>query len=291
MEQTVYLDLYFLINFSMDILGLFLAARLLSYRVHAARCTLAAIFGALYACAALLLLPSGALGLLFDILACGAMSFIAIKRRGNLRQVGAYAIVCAAVSILLGGFMTALFSVLNRLGLNKIEGGSEVSDGLSVWLFALLAAISGAMSFFGGKIFKKRSARKYGKVQVRYGDRCATISALCDSGNMLREPISTRPCIVVDRRILKEILPRRSARLVEEGRIDELGGADAGRIRIIPTSTVSGDSLLYALRADSVSVDMGKGWCEIDAYIAFSTVELDGETRALIPSELVLGAP
>ena len=292
MEQTVYIDLYFLINFSMDLLGLFLAAKLLSYRVHPARCVLASAFGALYACVELLAIPSGIAGFLLDAFACAVMAAVAIKRRGNLRQVGAFAVVYTAVSILLGGAMTALFSLLNKLELDKILGESEVSDGISVWLFALLAAISGVLSFLGGRIFKKKSARKQGRVRVTYGTRSVTFNALCDSGNLLREPISSKPCIVADLKLINDIFAPHSARLIKEGRISELDTSDAGRIRVIPARTVSGDGLLYALRADSVLVDMGKGWCEVDAYVAFSSVELgENETRALIPSEIVLGAP
>lgn len=292
MEQTVYVDLYFLINFSMDFLGLFLAAKLLSYRVHVLRGVLAAVFGAVYACVALLFIPSGTLGLLLDICACAVMAFIAIGQKRNLRQVGAYALVYTAVSILLGGFMTALFSLFNKLGLNKLSGEGEVSDGISVWLFVLLAAISGVLSFLGGRVFKRKSSRKYGRVRVCYNKRSVTFRALCDSGNLLREPISAKPCIVADARLMREIFSPNAVELIKGGRIYELDIKDAERIRIIPAATVNGDGLLYALRADSVSIDMGKGWCDVDVYVAFSNLELSDEgARALIPSELALGAP
>lgn len=292
MEQTVYIDLYFLINFSMDFLGLFLAAKLLSYSAHPLRNTLAAVFGAIYACMSLIFVPSGTLGLLFDIAACGVMAFIALKRKGNLRQVGAYALVYTAVSILLGGFMTVLFSLFNKLGFDKLADGTDVSDGLSVWLFALFAAISGALSFFGGKMFKKKSSRRYGRVKISYRGRGVILRGLCDSGNLLREPISSKLCIVADARFMNEIFSPDAVSLIRNGRISELDVRDAGRIRIIPAETVNGDGMLYALRADKVSIDMGKGWCDVDVYVAFSKLELaeDG-VRALIPSELALGAP
>ena len=276
----------------MDFLGLYLAARLLSYRVRPLRCLFAAAFGALYACVSLLVAQSGTLGLLVDIAACATMAFIAIKRKGNLRQVGGYALVYTAVSILLGGFMTALFSLFNRLGFDKLAEGDNMSDGISVWLFALLAAISGVLSFFGGKLFKKKSARKYGRVRISYRGRETEMRGLCDSGNLLREPISSKPCIVADARSVSEIFPQRSAELIKSGRISELDMREAGRIRVIPAETVNADGMLYAFRADRVSVDMGKGWCEVDAYVAFSSVEMSEEgVRALIPSELALGAP
>jgi len=292
MEQTVYIDLYFLINFSMDFLGLFLAAKLLSYRVRPMRSLLAAVFGAVYACVSLFVMSSGFFGLVADIAACSVMAFIAIKRKGNLKQVGAYALVYTAVSILLGGFMTVLFSLFNKLGFDKLADGTDVSDGLSVWLFALFAAISGMLSFFGGKLFKKKSARKYGEVKISYGGRSVILRGLCDSGNLLREPISAKLCIVADARLMNEIFSQKSADLIKDGRISELDIKDAGRIRIIPAETVNGDGMLYAFRADRVSIDMGKGWCDVDVYIAFSNLELSEDgVRALIPSELALGAP
>ena len=188
--------------------------------------------------------------------------------------------------------MTALFSLFNRIGLDKIADGNDMSDGISVWLFALLAAISGVLSFFGGKFFKKKGARKYGSVRIRYNGRTVTLRGLCDSGNLLREPISSKPCIVADARSVSDIFPKRSAELIKSGRISELDVRDAGRIRVIPAETVNADGMLYAFRPDKVSVDMGKGWCEVDAYVAFSQLNISEEgVRALIPSEIALGAP
>ena len=292
MEQTVYIDLYFLINFSMDFLGLFLAAKLLSYRVPPIRCILSALFGAGYACVALLYLPSDFVGLVIDIVGCVIMATIALKRKGNLRQVGGYAIVYTAVSILLGGFMTAMFSLFNKIGFDKLWGTEQVSDGISVWLFALFAAISGIVSLFGGKFFRTKSARQYGRVRVVYNERNVVLNALCDSGNLLREPISSKLCIVTDLAAAYGLFSKAEAALIRRGEISELDVSIAQRIRIVPIGTVKGNGLLYAFRADKVSIDMGKGWCDVDAYIAFSELGGDnGEVRALIPSELVFGAP
>ena len=75
-------------------------------------------------------------------------------------------------------------------------------------------------------------------------------------------------------------------------KIDKISGKEAERIRVIPTRTVNGEGMLYALRADSVSLNMGKGWCEVDAFVAFGEIK-NGENgvRALIPSELAFGTP
>ena len=86
MEETVYADIYFLINFSMDFLCLFLTARLMSEKLRLGRISAASVFGGVYAVAALLILPSGVWAVAFDIFACVVISLIAFLKRGRLRS-------------------------------------------------------------------------------------------------------------------------------------------------------------------------------------------------------------
>ena len=292
MEQTVYVDLFFLINFSMDFLCFFLTSRLLSYRFSVKRTLLAAAVGGIYACVALFWGLSGLWSLLADLAACGAISAVAVFRRGNGREVAGYAVVYAACSIVLGGFMTVLFSLFNRLGLDGMLGEEGDGDGISVWLFALLALISGALSMFGMKLFKRKSTRQRGRVEIMYGDRRIILDALCDSGNLLTDPISAKPCIVAEKEEVKKILPQGVAAVIDNGRLDMLSKRDVGRVRVIPAQTVSGGGILYALKVDRVRLDMGKGWCDADALIALCRLERNADgAKALVPSTLAFGAP
>lgn len=283
MEQTVYIDLYFLINFSMDLLCFFLTSRLLSHRFSVPRVLAASVLGGVYACASLFIGLGGVFGILLDLFACALMSAAAVLKKGELRQTAGYTVVYAAVSTVLGGFMTVLFSLFNRIGLSSLMRGENDGDSMSVWLFALLAAISGVASLLGGRFFRRKSSRRQGEVKIRVGERNVRLSAMCDSGNLLREPVSNKACIVVDSDAAASLLPKR---------IEKITGKDAERIRIIPTRTVNGEGMLYALRADSVSLNMGKGWREVDAFVAFGEIK-NGENgaRALIPSELAFGTP
>ena len=82
MVQTVYIDLFFLINFSMDFLALFLASKLLGCGKKLGRLGLAAIFGGVYACFSLIFPLENylsAFSFAVDALACLIMAFIAIS--------------------------------------------------------------------------------------------------------------------------------------------------------------------------------------------------------------------
>lgn len=294
MEQTVYIDVFFLINFSMDFLGLFLAAKLLSRRESLLRLFLAALFGGFYACIALIFpLDDTLLAFSFavDALACFLMALIAVFHRRAIRGVFSFSLVFGAISILLGGAMTALFYAFNRLGLDRAFGGGDAeSDGISVWLFAIFAAISGFVALIGGKFFKKKASRSSGSLEILYGKRKIKLPCMCDSGNLLREPISQLPCILVELDSVKEIFPRSLYDCVKTGNIEGLPSSEAARIRMIPACDASGEVMLLGIRPDGIMLDMGKGATSVCAYIAFSREKISAQgAKALVPSELAFG--
>ncbi len=288
MEQVVYVDLFFLINMSMDMLCFFLVCRLLSQKLYVGRCLLASALGGLYACAALLLLPSGPIGVIMDFAACAVMCAVAVYKRGRFGSVAAFALVYTAVSVLLGGFMTALFALFNRLGLHKILGAVESEEGGEVWMFALLAAAAGIISLFGGKLLRRRGERKHCRLQISLGGRTLELNGICDSGNLLREPISGKPCVVADAEGLGYILPRGFGRVGDFNEVDlnMLKG-----IRVIPCSTAAGGGMLYGFYPDGLAIDFGGGYVEADAYIALGQVSGAHGALALVPACLASGAP
>ena len=294
--QTVYIDIFFLINFSMDFLSLFIASRLLSRKVRLWRLALSALLGGAYACASLVFSFSAHLGVLslaIDALACILMAVIAVLSRKNLRGSFSFALVFSAVSILLGGAMTALFSLFNRMGIYALFSGesSNTEDGISVWLFAIFAIISAIITLFGGRFLKKKSLRREGGVNIEYRGKRVYLPSVCDSGNLLREPISQKLCILAELDALRPILSRELYKSALTGDISALEGLDASRVRLIPTQSAVGSAMLIGLRADRVYIDMGGVKTEVDVYIAISREKLLLKgVKALVPSELMLGA-
>lgn len=292
MEQTVYIDIFFLVNFSMDFLGLFLASALYGGRIRLWRLFLASVLGGAYACIALFFHTSGLLAFLLDALFCVAMSFIALFEKSSPFKFLPFSLVYGAVSILLGGAMTALFHLFNKIGIDKAFSGEQNGgDGVSVWLFAALAALSAALTSFGVKAFRRRGARREGRIVIRHRGHTVRIPCLCDSGNLLREPISRLPCIVVDPEALRGILSKSVIKSVREGDTSVLCSLLELKARIIPVSTASGEAILIGIRVDSLRLDMGKGESEVEAYLTLSgeRITVNG-IKALVPSELALGA-
>ena len=283
MERVVYADILFLINFSMDFLCLYISSKILSIKLSSIRAILSATLGGVYSVLALFLPSAYGLSFIVDVGVCLLMCLVAwgkARKKGDLFVGAAFYF---AISMALGGVMTAIFNLLNRLGFDKLEATGK--DGISVWLFALVAIISGGVTLLGGRFFKKRSLVRTAEVEISYGGKTKRISAIVDTGNLLCEPISGKPCVVADARELREILPSEVVTASARGGVSLLGaGEHLKNVRLVPARSATGERLLLALRVDKITIDTGKGAYEADALLALTS--LDGRD-ALIPAGIL----
>lgn len=264
--MDVYVDLYFLINASMDLLCLAMTAAILHRAAKRWRLLLAAVVGGAYAVGMLLVGIGGVTGVLLDLCMAVLLAAIAFAARGGragqlLRNAGAYALLSA----LLGGLMTVLYRFLNRLNLplEALQG-----DGLSAWMFAILAAVAGFFTLRGGKLFRRSEATHDVRLEIVVAGRTAHLCALVDSGNLLTDPLSGRSVIVADPEKLTPQLP--------DGLLDALSHpTDARepyirRVRLIPARTATGDGMLAAFIPDRLTVIDGRTRTEVNDLVALS---------------------
>lgn len=268
MQQTVYADLYFLVNFSMDLLCLMITASLLHRRPARWRAILAAAVGGAYAVLSLLLAISGVIGFLLDAFFGTLLCLITFKdRRTSLPRVLQCVPVLLLSSILLGGIMTVLYSLLNRLNLpfDALSG-----DNLSVWTFALLGAVAGIATIRGGRLMGLSGKTRNVTLCLTLFGKAVKLRALVDSGNLLRDPVSGKSVVVADVNALSAVLPPDLLRAcASQTPADWLSTYEHAKIaRPIPTTTATGTSLLLALVPDSLTVIDGKHSFSADYLIA-----------------------
>lgn len=97
------------------------------------------------------------------------------------------------------------------------------------------------------------TAQRYVAVSICHGGKTASMTALVDSGNLLRDPISGRQVLVVGREAAQQLLP-----LTDEQIADPVGTMEKERLpglRLIPYHAVGkSDGLLLGLKADEVRI-------------------------------------
>ena len=288
--QTVYADLLFLINFSMDFLCFYLCAKLLRRKLFMGRTVLAAAIGGVYAVVSLLWQVGRMAALLWDLGVCVIMCLLSFGGRRRMRSALVTVPVYLAVSMMLGGFMTAIFHLLNRIPALQ-EGQAEGEEGRSVWLFALLALLSALFTSMGSRFFRKRAEQVRSELSITYNGATVTLPAMTDSGNLLREPISGKPCILVDVTVLSSLLPSGVVEAVQQGRVPDVARIPsrmARSIRCVPMRTAAGEGMLVALRPEQLILRGEKGDSAVDAWIALSHLENGAEgVLALLPTQLL----
>lgn len=285
MEQSVYVDLLFAVNFCMDFQCLFLTARLLHRPFPLKRALLSSALGALYACVALFLPANGAAAFFFDLFVGGVICGIVFlpqeeKKRRFLIPFGLYFGVSAAV----GGLMSAvstLFSRLNYVPEEKSESSAS---------FFLLAFLGGLATFLWGRLCQRRAKGKCVKLHLEYQGSTLHVDAFVDTANHLCDPLGGRPVVVIDRVVARKLLPSVLLEAAEKGMmgLSMLPPALAGRVRMIPATTVTGRGVLLAIAPDKALLDAGRGAHAVDILLTPAPLgsAVEGH-QALLPPALL----
>ena len=286
LTEEIYGDVLFIINFSMDFLSLYIAGRILHLRMKAWRVMAGASLGALY----------GVLELLIDthpfletMLTAGILLLMCLTAfgAGRARTFFSSAALAGGAGMLIGGMMTAAFVKLGPYT-SYIELGGEIHTvfgDLPVWQFALFAGLSALATWGLGKLFHRKNAVRTCKLRLTFEGKEQELSALVDSGNLAEEPFSGTPVIFLKRKAA-EILPASLLSAMQMG-VASLSPSDAGRLRVIPGRTVSGDGILLAAVPEMLFLSEGSVWEAKRALIAVDFTDGDyGGFEALVPAIL-----
>ncbi len=287
MGQTVYGDLLFVINFSMDFLCFYIVCHLSRIRLHLLRAAIASAFGGIYAVAALLVDCTGVLALAIDLSVMVLICAVALGRESILANTLLY----GAISAILGGSMTALYSIFNRICADRGYGAD--SDGLSVWTFALLAAAGAAATLVGGRRMRMRVATGRAEVIVTTERGSVSMRGFTDSGNLLIDPLGGRAVILCELEAVRSIFSEELCAIWESGNISSaasLAPELAAMLRFVPADgALIGDStVLAAVRPKSVRILQDEKSVEADVLLAPLPRRLSaGEAKAILPAGLI----
>jgi hypothetical protein len=241
--------------------------------------------GGVYSVAALFLRLNGGIAFTIDIAVLALMCLIAygIKKTGIRSYLKAF-FLYFLVSALLGGLMTALFSLFNNIDFLRELG--ENDEGIDVWAFALLAIIGSALSVRGGRIFRSSLSERVVELEIEYMGKGKKLHALVDSGNLATEPISGRGVIFINIEKCNKIIEERLYNSIKNNSIvDDVEMTLSYKIRFVPARSISDYTLLPAMKFDHVILKKGKKSKELDVYVAFVSGETIGKFDAIISHE------
>lgn len=251
--MPIYIDAVFFLNFMVDFLLLLGTNRLCGHTPAPGRAALAAVVGGIYGCACLLPGFSFLGNFLWRMVSLAILSLVAFGyHKSALRRGIVFAFLCMA----LGGL---------ALGMN----------GTGIW--SLVASAGGLFLIcrfgFRGRI----SGKELVPVELSYHETKVKLTALRDTGNALRDPITGVSVLVIGAEAAHKLTGLTIQQMKKP--IESIGVIPG--LRLVPYRTVGNDSgMLLALRIPKVKIGTWQG----SSLVAFAPEGLQPgeEYQALI---------
>ena len=289
MQADVYADILFLINFSMDYLCIYITAKVLHRRLGFLRSLMAAALGGIYSVLSLFLSLAPLIAFLLDCAICQLMCLIVFaERKQKLTSLCVPTFLYVGISMMTGGCMTAIFNLLNKLELPLDFIGE---DTVSTSLFAILAAIAGMISLKSGQMISRKGAIRECKVILEFCGHKFEFSGFADSGNLVKEPLSGRPVIFLDRSELEKSC---SLSFIDEFALGKSSrGFPVGGLKLISLRTASGSSLAVAAQPDKLMIEYtdSKGKLHsLSSDALITPIDIGRSAQgynAIVPSEII----
>ncbi|CAI6020427.1 sigma-E processing peptidase SpoIIGA [Cohnella sp. JJ-181] len=312
--MTVYVDLVFLSNLTIDASILLTTAKVRHLRPPRRRVALSASVGALYAAAMFVTSVPYLYSLGVKLMISALMVFLAFGYGGPLkfaRTMGSFYLVNFATL----GAVIGVSSLVKWSG-SPWRGIAFTSDGgmiLSFDVQAVMLAITMGVAIWlyrteaGSRESRKRLEALVVDVVIRIGDREWSCRGLVDTGNRLYDPLTRIPVMIVEAALWRDELPEGWAdRLKTESAdrlIGELDDADGGlpalrdRYRLVPYRAAGGNSkLMLAVKPDSVSIadPAGQGDACVHRRVLVGldggSLSSEGAYRAIVHADLTVAS-
>ncbi len=282
--QTLYVDVYFLLNFTVDILALYFAALFSKVTSSPKRLIITALFGAAFAVGILFMPENLPLKLLSIALSVLIIGFIGIRRVSPKRHIK-FALAFFIFESLVGGIAYMLYGLLDKLsgsGIMNIEGGAENQKLL---LFSMIVLLSIGVFKMIVSFFSSNQYAGSVEVEIAFQENKFKVDAFVDSGNLAVDPMDMQPVLLLKEEVAKKILPENVIHLSDP---DLLTRDVRKRIRLIPVSRGGTTHVLTGIRADSVKLISNGEEKDISVTLA---VDKEGGTYggyyALMPSAAI----
>lgn len=239
--MSVYIDIIFIENLLMNYIILFVTGTVLKYKIDNKRIILSSILGSIYASVMYINIVRIVNNVIPKFILSVIMVQIAYKCKG-IKNLIKDLMVFYLISFSFGG---AAFFLLYYIKPEKIK----IVNGNYIGLYPLkILILSGIIAsiiiIISLTIIKKVKIKKELYCKLAMKKDKGYIEAFIDSGNMLKDPITNNPVIVVEEEIIKRYYSKELLEYIEiimkggTSKYNELIKDEISKIRIIPFSSI-----------------------------------------------------
>ena len=251
MKTVVYIDVYFVLNFAVDLLCIYLCGMLSGKRPKNLNLIASSLIGGVFSC--IILMIESRLGLFFTLVICFVMYGISynIWRPLPLLWGG---ILLFTVSGTFGGIYTALIS---------FAANGRVDDSGKGYILLLFTA---SILLVFGRLLAVRARNEIYSAEIEYKNKKVIVRAIIDSGNYLREPISGIGVLLINCKYGKKLFNDNEYDVLLNG----TSSLPLPGMRLCPIQTASGKSELFCVKVDGINLKTRGGREVGPLYLALS---------------------
>lgn len=295
--MTIYIDVVLIENLIMNYIILLATGYILKQKIKHIRLIIASLLGAIYSIIAYASVLKIYSSLILKIILSIIIVYIAYNPQ-NMQKMWKDLLIFYLTSFVFGGVAFALIYVVKPQNI-------LMRNGLFLGTYTLKTVLLGAIIGFiiiitAFKIVKTKISKKdmFCKIEIKLNDKIINTTAMIDTGNFLKEPITNTPVIVVEHTLLYECMPKEILNHLEEilggdfTKIpEEIETEYISKLKLIPFSSLGRQNgMLVGIKPEYVKIVQDEKENKIENIILGiydKSLTKRGEYRALAGIEVL----
>lgn len=266
-------------------------------KISILRIIISSLIGAIYSIVIYVTNLSILSNLIPKILLSIVMVFIAYNPT-KIKILGRQILFFYLTSFVFGGVSLALIHFINPQSIFNLKDISIEENTIKIII------LSGVLGFFiiiiAFKLARSKVSKKdmFCNIKIKLNQKIIETTAMIDTGNLLKEPITDIPVIIVEHTLLYGIMPKEILNNLEKilcGNFDnipeKIKNEYIARLKVIPYSSLGKQNgMLIGIKADSVEIqktDENIIRSQIVIGIYDKSLTKKGEYRALLGIDLI----
>ena len=286
--MTIYIDVVLFENLIMNYIILLATGIILKIKIKHLRLIIASLIGAIYSIFGYISNIKAYSNMILKIILSIIIIYVAYNPQ-DVKKMWKELLVFYLTSFAFGGAAFALIYIVKPQDI-------LMKNGLFLGTYPLKTVILAAIVTF---IVKSKISKKdmFKDIKINIEGKEVQVKAMVDTGNMLKEPISGKPVIVVEHTLLYDILPKEILNNLEkilggdiESLPDEIKNKYISKLKFIPFSSLGKQNgMLIGIKPTYVEVMQEENTKKEDVIIGIynKSFTKNGEYRALIGIDLI----
>lgn len=295
--MTIYIDVVLIENLIMNYIILFTTGLVMKIKTKHIRLILASLLGAIYSVVAYAGILKAYSSIILKFILSIIIVFIAYNPQ-NVKKLCKTLLLFYLTSFVFGGAAFALIYIVkpqNIIMKNGLFLGTYPLKTVMLGAIIAFIVIITAFSVVKNKISKKAL---FCEIEIKINERIVKTKAMIDTGNMLKEPITNTPVVVVESALLYECIPKEILYSLEDiiggdfGKVpDDIKEQYISRLKLIPFSSLGKQNgMLLGIKAEYIKIkteEQETKKTNVIIGIYDKSLTKRGEYQALIGIELL----